>query len=210
MSRVLIYLVRRDLRIADNPILHEIARLHSQSQKPFTHVLPVYVFPAEQIEVSGFLSSEREHSPYPEARSQVGGFWRCGRLRAKFVAESVWDLKKDLEGVGSGLAIRVGSIKDVVQSILDGYKERTDVEVYGVWMTGEDPWEEGEEQQGVMQLMSRHDKAFKIWPDEKYLVDECAIYSRHPFSPKHLADTFQPRSTIPRSKAVVGCLHNVP
>ncbi|KAI4092892.1 MAG: hypothetical protein LQ344_003257 [Seirophora lacunosa] len=48
--RVLIYLLRRDLRVADNPILNEVSKVTQQSQRPFTHFLPVYVFAAQQIE----------------------------------------------------------------------------------------------------------------------------------------------------------------
>lgn len=172
MSRVLIYLLRRDLRLADNPVFHEIARLNSQSQKPFTHLLPLYVFPAEQIEVSGFIPANGGRSPYKEARSQVGGFWRCGRLRSKFLAESVWDLKKDLESIGSGLAIRVGTLHDAVKSILDSYRERDDVDVHGLWMTGEDSWEEIYEEKYVKEAMSAEEKEFQLWQDEKYFVDE--------------------------------------
>ena len=172
MTRVLIYLLRRDLRLADNPVFHEIERLNTQSQRPFTHLLPVYVFPAEQIEVSGFLSLNAERSLYKEARSQVGGFWRCGRLRAKFIAESVWDLKKDLESIGSGLAIRVGTLHDAVASILEGYRNRNDVEVHGLWMTSEEGWEELYEERHVKQLMDQDGKEFKLWKDEKYFVDE--------------------------------------
>lgn len=179
MSRILIYLVRRDLRLADNPVFHELARIQQQSQRPFTHVLPIYVFSTDQLEVSGFLAPGEQRSPYPESRSRVGGFWRCGRLRAKFVAESVWDLKKDLERIGSGLEVRVGSIKDAVQSILDGYRERSDAEVHGVWMTKEDAWEEIEEEEEVQELMSREDKEFKIWNDEKYFVDEYVVRGTH-------------------------------
>ena len=141
ISRVLVYLLRRDLRLADNPVFHDIARLNSQSQKPFTHLLPVYVFSADQVEVSGFLSSDEERSPYKEARSAIGGFWRCGRLRSKFVAESVWDLKKDLQSIGSGLEIRVGAVQDAVRSVLDGFRSRDGFEVHGLWMTSEEGWE---------------------------------------------------------------------
>lgn len=172
ISRVLIYLLRRDLRLADNPIFHEISRLNNQSQKPFTHLLPVYVFPAEQIEVSGFLRSDEQRSPYKEARGQVSGFWRCGRLRAKFIAECVWDLKKDLESVGSGLEVRAGSIQDAMRSILDGFRNREDCEVHGVWMTSEASWEELEEEEDVRKLMEEEEKEFKLWADEKYFVDE--------------------------------------
>ena len=172
MSKVLIYLLRRDLRLADNPIFHEIARLNSQSQQPFTHVLPVYVFPAEQIEVSGFLASDSERSPYKQARSAVGGFWRCGRLRAKFIAESVWDLKKDLQGIGSDLEIRVGTVQDAVQSILEGFRSRSDAEIHGLWMTKEEGWEEHEQEKFAKQVMQDEGKEFKLWTDEKYYIDE--------------------------------------
>lgn len=170
MSRVLIYLLRRDLRLADNPIFHEIARLNSQSQKPFTHLLPVYVFPAAQVETSGFLD-DGQRSPYKEARSPVGGFWRCGRIRAKFLAESVWDLKQDLGDVGSGLEIRVGTLRDAVRSILDGFREQ-EVDVHGLWMTSEEGWEEKQEERQVKRLMDQNGGEFKLWTDEKYFVDE--------------------------------------
>src|SRR4051812_20077249 len=74
-SKLLIYLMRRDLRVSDNPILHSLA---TEKDHGFTHLLPLYVFPAQQVEVSGFIHAEGKKSPYPEARSQVGGFWRCG------------------------------------------------------------------------------------------------------------------------------------
>lgn len=172
LQRILIYLVRRDLRLADNPIFHELARLCKQSQRPFTHVLPVFVFSAKQIETSGFLKAGQEKSPYPEARSDVGGFWRCGRLRAKFAAESVWDLKDDLKQHGSDLDIRVGTITDAIQSIVDGYHDRQDAEVYGLWMTKEDAWEEIEEEEEARDVMAREGKEFKLWTDEKYFVDD--------------------------------------
>lgn len=172
MSRVLIYLLRRDLRLADNPVFHELATLQSQSQRPFTHVLPIYVFPAEQIEVSGFSADGK--SPYPAARSAVGGFWRCGRRRAKFIAESVWDLKQDLESIGSGLEVRVGSVSDVVKSVLEGYRSQDGgkAEVHGLWMTAEEGWEEKLEERDARRLVEGDNKEFKLWTDEKYFVDE--------------------------------------
>lgn len=171
-SHVLIYLLRRDLRLADNPIFHEIAKLSRQPQRSFTHLLPIYVFPAQQIEVSGFLSSADEHCPFPEARSQVGGFWRCGALRAKFLAESVWDLKSSLEQVGSGLTIRVGLVGPVVAALLQHLKATEDVDVYGVWMTSEEGVEEKREERDVRSAVEAAGKEFRLWRDEKYFIDE--------------------------------------
>ncbi|MCJ1297699.1 hypothetical protein MMC08_000487 [Hypocenomyce scalaris] len=169
--RVLIYLVRRDLRIADNPILHEICKSGQQSRCTYTHVLPVYCFPAQQIEVSGFLSSKSERSPHPEARSQVAGFWRCGQHRARFVAESVWDLKKSLESIGSGLEIRVGMLGQIFKDMLDAFG-RTDSEVIGVWMTAEEGVEEKREERDVRKAVEAVGKEFKLWIDEKYYIDD--------------------------------------
>lgn len=172
LQRVLVYLVRRDIRLADNPIFSQVAKLNSQSQKPFTHVLPLYVFPAEQVEVSGFLGSDQDTSPYKEARSRTGEFWRCGKQRAKFIAESVWDLKQDLNKISSDLVIRVGSVKDAVQAVLDGYRHRDDAELHGLWMTSEEGWEEKEEEKAVRAMLDKEDKEFKLWTDEKYFVDD--------------------------------------
>ena len=177
-QRVLVYLLRRDLRLADNPIFHEIARLAEQSQRPFTHILPLYIFPAQQIEISGFLSDSNSKSPFPEARSEVAGFWRCGPHRAKFIAESVWDLKKDLESRGSGLGIRVGMLGQVVQDLLAEYAKHKDSEVSGVWMTEEDGSEEKREERAVRRATEKHGVDFKLWVDEKYLVDEYVFPSR--------------------------------
>ena len=169
--RVLIYLLRRDLRFADNPILHEISKTFRQSQHPFTHLLPVYVFAAQQVEVSGFLSSDSDRSPYPEARSNVAGFWRCGPHRTKFLAESIWDLKKSLGGVGSGLEIRVGMVGQVVKDMLDGF-QKSSTEVVGVWMTSEEGVEEAAEEHDVRKAAEGAKAQFRLWTDEKYYVDE--------------------------------------
>lgn len=172
-QRILIYLLRRDLRVADNPVFHEIHKLSQQSQRSFTHILPLYVFPAQQVEVSGFLSSPDAKSPYPEARSEVGRFWRCGPYRVKFLAEAVWELKTDLEKLGCGLSIRVGMIGQVLQDLLHAFKERKeDATVTAVWMTEEEGVEEKREERDVRRVAQENGVDFKMWIDEKYLVDE--------------------------------------
>lgn len=173
-ARVLVYILRRDLRLADNPIFHDIAKLHQQSHHPFTHLLPIYVFPADQVEVGGFIpGSANKRSPYPEARSAVAGFWRCGELRAKFLAESAWDLKEHLRKHDSDLVVRVGTIRDVVRSCLQGFAERkSEVDVHGVWMTSEEGVEEKREESHVRRLCDEFDTGFQLYKDEKYFVDE--------------------------------------
>lgn len=169
--RVLIYLLRRDLRVADNPILNEIGKISQQSQHAFTHLLPVYVFAAQQIEVSGFQLSDSERSPFPQARSQAGGFWRCGPHRAKFLAESVWDAKRRLSNLGSGLELRVGMAGQVIGEMLDAFKQ-ANTEVAGVWMTEDVGIEEKQEERDVRRAAERAETEFRLWVDEKYYVDE--------------------------------------
>lgn len=169
-SKILIYLMRRDLRIADNPILHAI---QGGKSKDFTHLLPLYVFPAQQVEVSGFIpENSSAKSPYPEARSEVASFWRCGPHRTKFASEAVWDVKKSLNDVGSDLCIRVGMIGEVVQEMLRRINERNDSTVAAVWMTGEETSEEKRDEEEVKAACAEADVKCKIWSDEKYLIDE--------------------------------------
>ena len=171
-QRVLIYLLRRDLRVADNPVFHEIAKLSQQSQKPFTHVLPLYVFPAQQVEVSGFLKEDQK-SPFPEARSETGSFWRCGPHRAKWLAESVWDVKTELERLGSTLVLRTGMVGQVVKEMLEEFSQHKDeAAVTAVWLTEEEGVEEKREERDVRRAAKKAGVDFKLWIDEKYFIDE--------------------------------------
>ncbi|KAL9630342.1 MAG: hypothetical protein Q9164_006466 [Protoblastenia rupestris] len=184
--RVLIYLLRRDLRFADNPILNEVSKTFQQSQHPYTHFLPVYVFAAQQIEVSGFLSPDSERSPFAEARSNAAGFWRCGHHRSRFLAESVWDLKKSLEVAGNGLEIRVGMVGQVIREMLEGFKKES-TEVVGVWMTDEEGVEEKREERDVKKAAEGAGTKFRLWTDEKYYVDDRDVPIKNP---RDLPDVF--------------------
>ncbi|KFA49716.1 hypothetical protein S40293_01444 [Stachybotrys chartarum IBT 40293] len=201
-ARILIYLFRRDLRVSDNPILHHLA---STADHGFTHLLPVFVFPSHQIELSGFLK-EGGQSPYPKPLSHVGKFWRCGPHRAKFIADSVWDLKSSLESLNSGLVMRVGNTADVVKGLIGHFDEK-DVKVGAVWMTEEKSTEEIQEQDAVAAICGQHEVDFKLWTDEKYFVDDRDTGLE---KPQDLPDVFttyrksqeplreRPRPTLPR------------
>jgi deoxyribodipyrimidine photo-lyase len=200
--RVLLYILRRDVRLSDNPIFRAASAnflktdactkpehgsdnhirndslIQTQEFPSFTHLLPIYIFPAEQVEVSGFLSDLKAESPYPKAQSRVAGFWRTGHHRAKFMAEGVWDLKEKLQnlGCGSDLQIRVGKTGDVVEHILQWYAEekkagRSAVDVAGIWMTVDEGIEEKKDEADVRRIAAERDLAFKVWADEKYYID---------------------------------------
>ncbi|POS87114.1 hypothetical protein EPUL_002110 [Erysiphe pulchra] len=197
-KRLLIYVMRRDLRVADNPILFELAT--NSKKHGFTHMLPLYVFSAQQIEVSGFVDGE-EKCPFPEARSRICGFWRCGPHRAKFISESLEDTKERLEEIGSSLCIRVGMIGNVIEDMIDKYAKE-DFKVAAVWMVGECASEEICEEAAVRKACKAAKVGFRVWADEKYLVDDREL----PFDTiKDLPDVFtsfrksvEPLRTIPR------------
>ncbi|KAI9744504.1 MAG: hypothetical protein M1818_002033 [Claussenomyces sp. TS43310] len=206
-QNILIYLLRRDLRLEDNPIFHAI----NLSSAPYTHLLPVYIFAAQQIEVSGFIpKNSSAKSPYPEARSQVGQFMRCGPHRATFLAESVWDLRKQLKSVGSGLEIRVGMVGEVIKGLIDRIQGE-EARVGGVWMTSEEGVEEKREETDVKKICGQTDVEFKLYNDEKYFVDD----HDGPFgSPEDIPDVFTtyrkaveplraaPRDVLPAPKSL--------
>ncbi|KAK3940593.1 cryptochrome [Diplogelasinospora grovesii] len=174
-TNTLIYVLRRDLRVSDNPILHHLA---TSSDHGFTHLLPVYVFPAQQIEVSGFIRDGGK-SPYPEAKSRVGGYWRCGPHRARFIGEAVGDVKRSLASLGSGLVVRVGMPADVVGDLVEGLLEKQHG-VGAVWMTDHEGFEEKQDEKAVASVCEKHGVGFKLWLDEKYFIDDRDLSFENP------------------------------
>ncbi|KAI1101199.1 cryptochrome [Jackrogersella minutella] len=167
MRNILVYIVRHDLRVSDNPILHHLA---STSSHGFTHVLPLYVLLPHQLEVSGFVK-EGIKCPFPEAKSEVGHYWRCGPHRARFIAQSVWNLKDNLEKIGSDLTIRIGTYDGVLKTLVEGLREN-EHKVGGVWTIGEEGSEEKRDEKLISETCSSLDIDFRIWDDEKYFIDD--------------------------------------
>jgi deoxyribodipyrimidine photo-lyase len=184
--KILLYLVRRDIRLSDNPIFHEIASSFNELGCRFTHLLPLYIFSANQIETSGLFSGKTD---FPPARSRVGGFWRCGQHRAKFLGECLWELKDSLKAINSDLSLRAGYADQIIEQILDGHSkpgtptpddvsERSSSElgvkghVVEVWMTGEKTTEEQTDEKKIRRLVEKRGLTFRLFKDEKYFVDE--------------------------------------
>ncbi|TVY30941.1 putative cryptochrome DASH, mitochondrial [Lachnellula hyalina] len=183
-SNVIIYLHRRDLRISDNPVLHSLSNAKGHG---FTHLLPLYVFSPEQLEVSGFIPEDaKDKSPHPEARSRIANFWRCGPHRARYLGESVWDLKNSFEKIGSQLCVRVGMLDEVLKFMIDGIS-KNGMGIGAVWMTSEEGTEEQRAERSIKKLCKDSGIEFKVWVDEKYLVDDRDL----PFdSPEDLPNVF--------------------
>lgn len=163
----MIYFVRHDMRVTDNPILD---RLASSQDHGFTHLLPLHIILPHQIEVSGFLKDGAK-SPFPEARSEVAHFWRCGPHRARFIAQSLWNLKENLVKLGNDLIVRIGKPGDTLKSVVEGLKERQ-IRVGAVWMIAEEGCEEERDQKSVAEACSSLGIDLEVWVDEKYFIDE--------------------------------------
>src|SRR5476651_327230 len=87
---------RNDLRIHDNEILLEATRKADK-------VLPVYCF-----------------DPY-YFKDGPSGNPKTGNFRAKFLLESVADLRKNLEALGSELIIRIGNPAEILPQLAEEY-----------------------------------------------------------------------------------------
>ncbi|QYS93265.1 DASH family cryptochrome [Trichoderma simmonsii] len=148
-ERIVIYLVRRDLRVADNHILHLLSRHNINDECSYTHLLPVYVLDPDQVETSGLLKNG-ERSPHPRALSENSGVWKCGLHRVKFLAEAIWDMKERLEELDNGLIIRVGRFYDILESIYKHYSsDKGGPQISSVWMARGHTPEQISEQQEV-------------------------------------------------------------
>ncbi len=87
---------RNDLRIHDNEILLEAVRKADK-------VLPVYCF-----------------DPYYFGKNHSGNS-KTGNLRARFLLESVADLRKNLRNIGSELIVKVGNPAEILPQLAEQY-----------------------------------------------------------------------------------------
>jgi len=91
-KRVIVWF-RQDLRLHDNEALHDAIKNGEE-------VIPIYVF------------DERVF----KGRTRFG-FPKTSKYRAKFIIESIHDLRKQLQAVGSELYIRVGKPEEEIFNI---------------------------------------------------------------------------------------------
>lgn len=99
MPNLIIVWFRNDLRLHDNETLHE-------ALQNATHVLPVYCFDTRQFGTTAF------------------GFPKTGAIRAKFLLETVRDLKLNLQDIGSDLVIKIGKPEEIVFALAKHHKAK--------------------------------------------------------------------------------------
>ena len=164
MKEVFVYVLRRDLRVADNPVFRTLSSLSGSKD---AYLIPLYVFNPTQYELSG-LVKEGQTSPYPEARSRLGSFWRCGPHRIKFLAESLHDIQHSLRQKGSDLIIRAGRTDEVVSNLLQ-VLTKEGMAVKGVWLTKDFATEEQAEERAIRAALPK-DVKMNIISDDSTLI----------------------------------------
>src|SRR6201996_827747 len=88
---------RNDLRVNDNEILLEATRKADK-------VLPVYIF-----------------DPYYFKMTEVGVL-KTGNIRAKFLIESVANLRQNLQALGGDLIVRIGDPAELIPQLAQEYQ----------------------------------------------------------------------------------------
>lgn len=96
MARRIIYWFRNDLRLKDNQAL-------SAAVGSTDEIIPVYVFDPRQFEKTKL------------------GFRRTGALRARFLIESVAELRENIRQKGGDLLIRAGKPEEIVAKLAEDY-----------------------------------------------------------------------------------------
>ena len=112
-SRRVIVWFRQDLRLHDNEALHE-------AMKKGDEIVPIYVFDERQ-----FFGKTKF------------GFQKTGKFRAKFILESIADLRQSFKDKGIDLIIKVGKPEEIIPKLAEDIgatwvfcnKERTHDEI---------------------------------------------------------------------------------
>ncbi len=154
MDKVILVWFRKDLRIHDNEMLLEATRKGDL-------VLPVYCF------------DPRHYGPseYPAKKT--------GSIRAKFILESVTDLKKSLQNLGGDLLTVLGKPEDEIPKLVARYG------VHEVYHHREVAFEE-------TQISERVEEA--LWKQQvnlKHFIGHTLYHKEHlPFPIKDIPDVF--------------------
>lgn len=154
-ARKVIIWFRQDLRLHDNEAMHDALRHDEQA-------LPIYVF---------------------DERSFKGktkfGFPKTGKYRAKFIIESVQDLRNSLRAIGSDLIVRIGKPEEEV------YQLATEAKASWVFCNRERTQEEIEVQDRL------EEKLWTVGQELRYSRGKMLYYTQDlPFPISHTPDIF--------------------
>jgi deoxyribodipyrimidine photo-lyase len=170
-DRTILVWFRNDLRVHDNEILLEAVRKADK-------VLPVYCF-----------------DPY-YFRTNASGNPKTGGLRARFLLESVADLRKNLRSLGGELIIRVGSPAGILPKLAEEFQ------VNEVYHHREVAYEETEISEQVEAAL------WKMQLNLKHFIGHTLYHKEDlPFPIKDIPDSFAVfKKKIERDSTVRPCL----
>ena len=97
MKRIIVWL-RNDLRLHDNPVLDWAAKYGGKNKE----VLPVYSFDPRFMNVK-----------VPKYDTVI-----CGAVRARFLRESVINMREKLEGIGSHLLVTTEKPEEFIPKLV--------------------------------------------------------------------------------------------
>lgn len=170
-ERTILVWFRNDLRIHDNEILWEAARKADK-------ILPVYCF-----------------DPF-YFRKNPSGNSKTGNLRARFLIESVSNLRKNLRSIGGELIIRVGDPAEILPQLAEEYQ------VSEVYHHREVAYEETEISEQVEAAL------WKIKLNLKHFIGHTLYHKEDlPFPIKDIPDSFAVfKKKIERDSTVRPCI----
>jgi deoxyribodipyrimidine photo-lyase len=161
---------RKDLRIHDNEILTEAVRRGDS-------IIPVYCFDPRQFELTSFNTN------------------KTGLIRARFLLESVSDLRKSFQAAGGDLIIRVGNPESILPELVTKYKVH---EVYH-------HREVASEETGVSTLVEN--ALWKLKINLKHFIGHTLYHKEDlPFPINNIPDVFTSfRKKVERDSSVRSC-----
>jgi deoxyribodipyrimidine photo-lyase len=161
---------RKDLRIHDNEILTEAVRRGDS-------IIPVYCFDPRQFELTSFNTN------------------KTGLIRARFLLESVSDLRKSFQAAGGDLLIRVGKPESILPELVTKYKVH---EVYH-------HREVASEETGVSTLVEN--ALWKLKINLKHFIGHTLYHKEDlPFPINNIPDVFTSfRKKVERDSSVRSC-----
>lgn len=170
MNTALIWF-RNDLRVHDQVILADVCQGH------FDRIIPVYCFDDRLFQSTSF------------------GFPKTGKFRAKFLLESITDLRKSLQHLGSNLILRKGIPEVIIPKIAQEFA------VSVVYFSQEATSEEIAVEKlliGALQSLNVQVKSF--WQSTLYHPDQL------PFSIQEIPDLFTNfRKQVEKKSTVEKC-----
>ncbi len=163
----LLYMCRRDLRVEDNAAL--VWANDYASRNRIKHFVPLYIFDARQMEVSGIMS-KHVGGRLPPAKHHMSGYWRCGPHRARFIAESVFDFRDGLRALRSDLSIHAGTPLRVIPHIMSVLHAK-EVPVRAIVMSQEVDLEALDDEAALVDFCKARGVHLEILNNDRTLID---------------------------------------